>query len=510
MKEIKLFVTGGMKMLNYNSNDLMDSKKLLEGVEKMNSFGPRYTGCAAHKKFIDYIKGEITSMGFEVNSDYKTFMRWEKKSASLTIHGSNGDESIPVSSAFPYSGKTGPDGVRGKLIEVHEKHIGFLPKAKDRICVVKVNNLSVPTVLVEDRRNSKPEGIDLPRRYGGPVLTTFANFPFLKIAKLSGAKAVICIWEGISDNCVEGQYLPFILDYQDMPAIWVNPTQGKKVLQATNNGDEATVVLDADIEEYCRTETFYSVIKGEENDKEAIIVNTHTDGVNCVEENGAVGLLSMMKYFKKHRPKRSMIFVFMTGHFRLPALKAPGAIQVTSRWLKDHPELWDGKLDHIKAVAGLTVEHLGCEEFTDNEGHNAYLKTNPIDFEMCYTGNEKLDEIYYEALEGRDNVRTVTYRGCNILHFGEGQPLFDVGIPTISLVPGPSYLCKVDEKNNCMDKFDVDLMASQIETFTKAAVIIDNTPSNELGVSDGYTFGITKKFKAPHINEIKSKLESLR
>lgn len=495
-------------MIEFNPKELMSKKELLKGVETMNSFGARYTGCKAHKEFIEYLKNEIKAMDIEVNSDLKTFMRWEKKSASLTLHTENGDEDIPVSSAYPYSGTTGPDGVRGQLVEVYEKHIGFIPKARDKICVVKVSNLSVPTVLVEDRRNSKPEGLDLPRRYGGPVLTTFANFPLLKVAQFSGAKAVICIWEGISDDCVEGQYLPFILDYQGMPAIWVNPTQGKRVLEAIRKGEEATVVLDADIEEYCQTETFYSIIEGE-NNKEAIIVNTHTDGVNCVEENGPIALLSMMRYFKKHKPKRSIIFVFMTGHFRLPALKAPGAIQVTSRWLKDHPELWDGELDHIKAVAGLTVEHLGCEEFTDNEGHNAYLKTNPIDIEMCYTGNEKLDEIYYEALEGRDNVRTVSYRGCNVLHFGEGQPLFNVGIPTISLVPGPSYLCVVDEKNHCMDKFDIDLMAAQVETFTKAALIIDGTPTNELGVSDGYTFGVVTKFEAPHINKIKAKIESL-
>lgn len=495
-------------MIELNSNELMSSEELLSGVEKMNSFGVRYTGSAAHKKFIEYLKNEIHTMGIKTESDLKTFKRWEKKSVSLTLHTRNGDEEVPVSSAYPYSGETPPEGVRGKLVAVHEKHIGFIPKAKDNICVVKVSTLSVPTIIVEDRRNAKPEGLDLPRMYGGPVLTTFANFPLLKVAKLSGAKAVICVWNGISDECTEGQYLPFILDYQGMPAIWVNPTQGKKIAKAINDGDEATVVLDADVEEYCQTETFYSIIEGE-NTKEAIIVNTHTDGVNCVEENGPIALLSMMRYFSKHKPKRSIIFVFMTGHFRLPALKAPGAIQVTSRWLKDHPELWDGQLDHVKAVAGLTVEHFGCKEFTDNEGHNAYLETNPIDIEMCYTGNKKLDEIYYQALEGRDKVRTVTYRGCNVLHFGEGQPLFNVGIPTISIVPGPSYLCVVDEKNHCMDKFDVELMAAQVETFTKAAIIIDGTPANELGVSDGYTFGITKKFEAPHINAIKAKIEAM-
>lgn len=489
-----------------SNNDLMQKQELMEMMNYMNGCGIRTTGSPAHKRFVGFIKEQIESMGVDVYTDTNYFKRWEEKTTKLTIHYENGDKELHVSSAYPYSGTTGPDGVRGKLVQVYEKHIGFLAKAKGNICVCKVSNLSVPTVLVEDRRNSKPEGIDLPRRYGGPVLTTFANFPLLKVAQMSGAKAVICIWNGFSDDCVEGQYLPFILDYQGMPAIWVNSTQGKELLAACDKGNEATVIMDAEIEENCQTDTLYAMIEGE-NTKEAIIINTHTDGVNCVEENGAIGLLSLMRYFKEHKPNRTIIFIFMTGHFRLPALKAPGAIQVTSRWIKDHPELWDGKGDHIKAVAGLTVEHLGCMEYTDNENHDVYMKTNPIDIEMCYTGNAKVDEIYYKALEGRDLVRTITYRGCNALHFGEGQPLFDVGIPTIALVPGPGWLCVADKGNNCMDKFNLELMEAQIETFLKAALICDETSADELGKSDGYTFGVIKKFDVnPVINAVKEKL----
>ncbi len=284
-------------------------------MNTMNSFGVRYTGSKAHKDFIGYLKNEVKAMGFETYSDERCFKRWEAKKTSITLHKPNGDVDIPVSSPYPYSGETGSNGVRGRLVNIHEKHIGYIAKANGNICVVKVTTLSVPTVLVEDRRNSKPEGLNLPRRYGGPVLTTFANFPLLKVAKMSGAKAVICVWGGISDECTVGQYLPFILDYQGMPAVWVSPSQGKALFAAADKGEEATVILDADVEDYCTSETFYSIIEGE-NKKEAIIVNTHTDGVNAVEENGAFGLLSLMRYFKENKPKRSMIFVFMTGHFR--------------------------------------------------------------------------------------------------------------------------------------------------------------------------------------------------
>ncbi|MCR5149626.1 MAG: hypothetical protein K6B52_00175 [Clostridiales bacterium] len=472
--------------------DLMSKEELLDRVNKMNALGPRFTGNSAHNAFIEKIKKEIEEMGLPVFEDKKTFFRWEEKCSSLVIHSENGDIPIPVSSAYPYSGFTGEDGVRGRLEIIVDKRLGFLTHARDKICVCRVSNLEVPTILVEDRRSSKPEDTDLPRHYGGPVITTFANFPLLKVAKMSGAKAVVCIWSGFSDESVQGQYLPFILDYQGMPAVWVNPSQGKKLIKAAKQGCEATLTLTAETQNDAPTKTIYSVIKGEDK-RECIIINTHTDGVNCVEENGPIALLSMMRYFKTHRPRRNMIFVFMTGHFRLPALKAPGAIQCTSRWLEDHKELWDGEEGHLYAVGALTLEHLGCKEYSDTVSHTAYVYSNPIDIEMCYTSNEAVDRIYYKALEGREKVRTVTYRGCNALHFGEGQPLFDVGIPTIALVPGPGWLCVVDKENSCMDKFDPELMELQTQTFTKAAVIMDETPAHELGRADGYSFGIIKK-----------------
>ena len=38
-------------------------EKLLEGVEKMNSFGARYTGSEAHQNFIESLKKEIRELG---------------------------------------------------------------------------------------------------------------------------------------------------------------------------------------------------------------------------------------------------------------------------------------------------------------------------------------------------------------------------------------------------------------------------------------------------------------
>lgn len=460
--------------------------KMLRNVKKMNKFGPRLTGNEAHNEFIDYLKSKIEKMGIRTYSDPYFFDSWYEKASSLVLHENGIDKEIHVSSAFPYSGETPPEGVCGELEFVAEKHVGFIV-AKDKIAVVNVEELDfLPSEIAFDKRRALPETTDIPAKYNGPVATAFVNFPFLAVAKAAGAKAVICIWRGMSDACIEGQYLPFILSYQGIPAVWVNSSDGDKVIEAAKNKASATLTLDAEKKSGTITETFYSILPGK-NSREAIIINTHTDGTNCIEENGAIALLDMMKYYKDKELDRTLIFVFVTGHFRLPSFKNPlgGGVQATSKWLAYHRDLWDGKNGHIKAVAGVSVEHMGCRRWKDTE--DGYKEVGDIEIEMVYTGNPKMDEIYFDSLNGRERVNTITFRGHNFLHFGEGQPLFNCGIPEIALVTAPDCLCVISE-NNEMDKFDARLMFEQTDTFIKIVNTLLPMSKEDIGTCDGYSF----------------------
>lgn len=476
--------------MKYNISDYTSAAQLLQRTEKMNAYGPRLTGNRGHKQFIEWLKDEIQSMGITVYSDPYYFDRWEEKSSSIVLHDTDEGTPIAVSSAFPYSGETGENGVRGELVYIREKHVDYLA-VKDKIAVIKIDKMDfLPSTLAFDKRRASPETLELPKKYTGPVATAFVNFPFLGNARRLGAKAAICIWEGMSDQCVEGQYLPFILDYQGLPTLWVNETNGKRLIQAARSKRTATLKLTAEKEKHCCTETFYCMIEGK-NNREAVIVNTHTDGTNCIEENGPIAMLSLIECLKAKALDRTHIFVFATGHFRLPMFhKSLGVAQATSRWVDMHKDLWDGKKGHIKAVAGVSVEHLGCMEQKDSAG--AYIPTGDIETEMVYTGSKRMDDIYYRALEGRKNVRTVTLRGHNFLHFGEGQPLFDVKIPEIAYVPAPDSLCVISE-NNEMDKFNPDLMLEQMQTILNCLTIIDDMPQAAIGACDSYSFLVNSR-----------------
>ena len=264
---------------------------------------------------------------------------------------------------------------------------------------------------------------------------------------------------------IEGQYLSFIMDYQNIPMLWVNEDEGKKVIAAAKANKKAKFVLEAEIEENAFTETFYCILKGK-NQKENVVVNTHTDGTNCVEENGPIALLELMRNMKDMELERNHIFVFTTGHFRLPHFedRRTGAMQAVSRWLAMHRELWDGKGEHMKTVADLTIEHLGCLEWRDVDGEYKYTGKPEID--LVYAGNKFMDKLYIDTVKDRKIIRTMTLRGHNALHFGEGQNFFMMGVPEISLCPAPYYLCVVSDSHE-MEKFDIDLMTEQTETFAK-------------------------------------------
>lgn len=463
----------------------ISKEAMYEGMCRMNSFGTRLTGSKGHKDFINWLKEEIRKMDVPIYSDPFWFRRWEEKFSSIEII--DGDEriKIPVSSAYPYSGETDSEGITEELVYV--KNLKDIPKTTGKIAVFDINNINfLPSEIAFDKRSSYPDDVVLEKKYEGPVITSFVQCFYGIISKLSKAKAVILIWKGLHDDMVEGQYLSFIADYQRIPMLWVNETNGKKIAEAAEKHQKAKFILEAEIEDHAQTESFYCIIKGK-NQKENIIINTHTDGTNCIEENGPIALLELIKNMKDMELERTHIFVFTTGHFRLPHFEdiRTGAFQSASRWLAMHRELWDGKGEHFKCVANLTIEHLGCKEWRETDGEYKYTGKPEVD--LVYTGNKFMDKLYTDTVKYRKTVRTMTLRGHNALHFGEGQNFFTMGIPEISLVPAPYYLCVVSDSHE-MEKFDLDLMVEQTETFAKLIEQIERITAKDLGKSDGYSF----------------------
>ena len=145
----------------------LSKENMRKGMEDMNAFGSRLTGSKGHHEFVEYLKNEVRAIGFEPVSDTKTFERWEAKETKLVLHTKKGDVEVPVASAFPYSGETGPEGFTGKLSK--------LRPFKD-IVVMRMPDFSrVPAAVAFSERRAMPADLHVTKFYKGPVAVAFVK-----------------------------------------------------------------------------------------------------------------------------------------------------------------------------------------------------------------------------------------------------------------------------------------------------------------------------------------------
>ncbi len=131
----------------------------------------------------------------------------------------------------------------------------------------------------------------------------------------------------------------------------------------------------------------------------------------------------------------------------------------------------------MKAVAGVTLEHLGAMEWRD-DARLHYGPTGQPEFAWVYAANAALERTYRKASAGRTLDRSIVIKPMSALYFGEGQPLFQEGIPTLSLIALPDYLCAATA--DVRDRMSRPLLLEQVETFRAAIEAIDRAPTAEL------------------------------
>jgi hypothetical protein len=279
---------------------------------------------------------------------------------------------------------------------------------------------------------------------------------------------VIIAWTDVSDANAADQYTPFSRPPQGVPGLYVGRETGTKLKALAGSGAKATVVLEADIFPDTPTDTLMATLPGTTSD-EVIIVNTHTDGPNATEENGGLGILALAKYFSK-LPKsdrrRTIVFPLTSGHFAGPWVPSMRGI------IQKYPDLIK------KAVAALTVEHLGCKEWIDDASMH-YKPTGQNEWAVAITETASTGNILVEALEGSGDRRTAVVNPVHGGWLGEGGGLARAGVPTIGYIPQPNYLL-AGPANGCIEKLSPERLHAEIEVFAKVIHKMDTMPAAEL------------------------------
>jgi hypothetical protein len=317
----------------------------------------------------------------------------------------------------------------------------------------------------------------------------------LKTAAKQGAAGVIYVLE-FPRKQVEGYYRPFQGIRHNVPAVFVGVDEGCQLIELGKNDERAsgTVQLEAD-EKVAPARTLTATLPGQSSEK--IIINTHTDGENVVEENGPIALLALANYFAQQpqdERARTLEFVFHAGHFY-------GDVPI-----EKYAERVDEGVDEGEIALVLTLEHLGAINYdaTERPG-NPGRRLEQTDLREL-TGifvpqSPAIVEAASRAITEFDLRRTTVLRGAGLpsastppFEFaGPGQEFHNRSIPTVALISGPWTLLSgafgLEAVDTELVRIQTQAMASFIETVSTlprkviAGSQVANRAADELGLA---------------------------
>ena len=498
-------------------------------------FGTRYTGSPGHVQYTDWLQDKFAQVaGLRLHTDRLTFHRWLARDWSLPIEqdaslGKSGP--VPVSYYYPYSGTTGPRGVAGRLVDLGTytpavpgtPGTGYTPEfwlpAKDAIALVRVppSTFSLATGQTATGgyrrgRTSEQAAADF-EQYAAVVTNPAFNGIFAAIPLLDaknagrarsgrrvdgdvgrpGAQPVQPVHHAVPEHSRSSRSRRSRLS---RTVVRRQDRAGPREQRPRRQPDRDPEAHRIDHAERGHRDGL-GVLPGSGTDHgDGLIVNTHTDGPNATEENGALGMLALAQYFARQPRRRDLYFAMVTGHFQLPqfikSIPTPRpevGSDATSAWMAEHPAIYQ------RALAGLTVEHLGCTMWTDDSS-GRYAATGGYEWGTTYTAQKQgstsptnLEQQAYLAAVRAVNAHGHVDRpavtvlpGAVPLYLGEGAPLYAGGLGTVSLVPLPSYLLQAGDRRNPrmldLDKLDKRLAYGQILSFARTIKTLDRAPAS--------------------------------
>jgi hypothetical protein len=247
---------------------------------------------------------------------------------------------------------------------------------------------------------------------------------------------------------VRGQYAPYEGIHWRLPAVYVGVDEGQTLEKLAAAGGAAHLDLSAS-DTRAPTRTLIGTLPG--TSAERIVVESHTDGMNAIWDNGPIAILAIARHFASLPPEcrpRTMQFVFTTGHLyqhlQGDANRGGGA-EVVARQLDAD---YDDRGDVALVVA---LEHMGAREYAAVDrahGPGRILKATGLSEPTgIFVGDSPVLAAGVDrAVVSHDLRRTIVLRGADTpgAHIpvhksfgGEGTEYDQHLIPTVALVTGP-------------------------------------------------------------------------
>lgn len=361
-------------------------------------FGVRATGSPAHDRLISWLERRADRLpGVSVRSERFAIERWRPGPGFLLSNGV-----VPVASAIPYS----DPGVRsGDLVR-----------------------LPAGTPITADNARGKVVLRDFPALDRGYLAEPLLNADMVDAGR-AGAAGVIVAFP-FPHQQVEGYWDPHLGTHYRVPGVFVGSEAASRLVPGTHT----TIGVVAG-RAPATTRSLIATLPGLSSER--IVLDTNTDGVGWVQENGTVALLALAEHFarlpSRCRP-RTIEFVFATGHLHRPAEGS----EFRARAL-------DAEYDSGSVAFAFALEHLGTREYLPDAG--VLRPTGQAEFSGWFAGSPVLSLTAAAALAGRAVDRTFVLPGSDLPVPGRVPPQCSFGgigthfhshlVPTMAMISGP-------------------------------------------------------------------------
>lgn len=440
-----------------NEQQFANAAQLRQMMSTVVGFGSlRSAGSQAGEQTIDWLAGEFRKIpGMTVRTEAFDIERWQPSpqnpqgpgrslelAAQLQVTNKGVTQAVPVGGAMPFSLPTGAAGQAGAMVFL-PADVAITPEnARGKIVIRDVPRKSIPFIgLALLAYHLTPDLLpQVLSSYDRPFLSTDGPLSEDMIAAgQAGAVGYVSVFNVPRDQ-IRGYFDPHWGTHYKLPALFVGVDEGVALKKLAAEGAQAQLTVLAE-RDASGTRNLYATLPG--GSAERVVINTNTDGIGWVQENGTVGLLALAKYFAslpmQCRP-RTLEFALGSGHLHM---SREGNHAIAKQLDRDY--------GNGSVAYAMVLEHLGTREILPASRWPAPGKTLKFTGKgepaIWATGTPVLARATVDAVKRRQVDRTAVSRGLDLPSSAHVPPICGFGgiggyfnsflVPVVSTISGP-------------------------------------------------------------------------
>ncbi len=457
---------------------------------------PTLTGSPEWLNYMAFLEEKLLEYG--VVDTWKNsweFERWDTSDDSSDRSLSSDGSPVRVANYGAYSGSTGPDGITaemiyydhdnppesiaGKIVVIPTRPHPEKPFPEEYLINYTYNDYEYAT----DAETLPPpfEFVDPAESFTFDIWWQLAQ-RLDRIPKDGNAAGAVIVYD-MAFARTKGLYTFGVPTLYDSPTLIVSREDGAKVIEDAKAGKSATLRLEASLEP-AEAYQLIAYLPGKDYgtpDDEQIVLINHTDGPSITQDNGALGLLAIVKYFshipQEHRPRT--LTVYLDCRHYIPGMEPAHS---EPAWLNRYPEARE------KIVGLVQAEHMGEMDYREVDGvveptgyaEQSYLwsRNNPILIDAAITAVKKygwsramvsvperpginggLQQVWWGV--GVVGLADTGYYSCSVWHCID-VPGFGLG----------GFLGHYWTSDATIDRWNKDLFQSQAATMTELTGVL--------------------------------------